>query len=91
MGKNVATEVNTEEKCIVYDYTVIAEALYSEDIGDYISYGISVHTEGREVERISDISDEQELVKGLAELCNREGLDVIHFRDVVEDFLNMSR
>ena len=87
MDKKVAVEVNTEEKSMIYDYTVIAEALYSEDIGDYISYGISVHTEGGEIERISDISDEQELVKGLAELCNREGLDVIHFKDVVEDFL----
>ena len=83
----ITAGVNTEEVGNVYIYTVIAEDGYHEDIGAYVSYGISACADGKEVERISDISDERGTVERLAELCNRESLDVIHLRDVVEDHL----
>ena len=36
---------------------------------------------------IPDISTDREQVEHLAELCNREGLEAVHLRDVVSDFI----
>ncbi len=72
----------------MFRYLPIAEHLHSDDIGDYIAFGISVlNSHHHEVERISDVSLHLKQIATLCEKCNTLALLPTHLRDVVEDFL----
>lgn len=66
-------------------YRVIEENLHNSEFGSYVAYGISVCDEDIILNYISDIFVEKERAEKLAKLCNKNGLDPIHLREVVED------
>ncbi len=70
-----------------YRYTIRKDRLTAEDGSLYTGYGIEIWEAGRRIKSVPDIflhiSDAEEL----AELCNRLGLDPIHFSEVVENQL----
>ena len=72
-------------------YQVVKEKLYNQDIGRYISYGITIYDytncNYHKLKTISDISTNEELVTKLAAMCTRGQLSPIHFMDVIEDFI----
>ena len=55
---------------------------YSLNDRTYTAYGIAF-----EDIRIDDLSFDKEAIDALVELYNRSGLDPLHLRDAVEDFL----
>lgn len=72
-----------------YKYVLTKTTYYN---GDHTrtSYGISaISTEDnvRILCSIEDISDEQDELAKLVELCNAEKLEIEHLQNVVEDFL----
>ena len=69
------------------EYLSKSETIYDEDIGSYVSYGITVRCDGEEILTISDVSTDRKKVERLAELCNDKGLSVCHIYDVIEDIL----
>lgn len=79
----------TEKTEKEYRYTAVCEKLYSDELGEYESYGIEIRKNGELVCRVSDISTDKDELERLAELCEREELSPIHIYDVIEDFLGM--
>lgn len=69
-----------------YHYVPVQETLTNE-LGTYVTYGISVRTVEEEIAFISDISTEWEEMQAFAEQCTRQQLDPLHLPDVIEDFL----
>ena len=69
-------------------YILIEEKITNEDIGTYISYGIELRYGEEIIDRISDIGTDREGIENLCRLCNDLKLSPIHFREVVEDYLN---
>lgn len=55
------------------------------------SYGVCVSQSGHWVDYALDLSRNYEEVKSLVVLCNKEGLHLIHFRDVLEDFFHVKQ
>ncbi|MCD7822866.1 MAG: DUF6514 family protein [Oscillospiraceae bacterium] len=53
------------------------------------TYGIAAVDSGEILAEISDISANRAALSELSQLMNREKLSLIHFKDVVEDFLFM--
>lgn len=66
-------------------YRVIEENLQNSEFGSYVAYGISVCDEDIILNYISDVFTEKERAEKLVKLCNKNGLDPIHLREVVED------
>ena len=69
------------------EYLPKDETCYDDDIGRYVTYGITVRCDGEEVLSISDISTDKEKVERLAKLCNDNQLSICHIYDVIEDIL----
>ena len=71
-----------------YRYSIVRGIFYSEDCGEYISYGIRL-TNGcfirREIETIHDVSTDISVVRKLVVSFNKHKLSPIHFKDAVED------
>ncbi len=73
----------------MYLYVPLEEHLHSNEIGDYISFGLILKDEnGKELNRISDISNDCFFVAELCRIFNMYQLSPIHLLDVIEDFLN---
>jgi len=70
-----------------YIYRVVSCVMTDRESGLYRTYGIEVCENGDPVETIQDISLDRDAVAGLVHTCNRERLEPMHLRDVVEDFL----
>ena len=76
-----------------YKY-VLTKTTYYNSEHTRTSYGIAVISTEDDVTiicSIDDISDEQEKVAKLVELCNTEKLEIEHLQNVVEDFLCVRR
>ena len=73
-----------------YLYTAVKQSLYSEELGEYKSYGIKVTSDGSDVGFIGDVSTEYDVVNKLCALCNEEQLSPEHFPEVIEDMLQNS-
>ena len=70
-------------------YVVFEEKFYSEEVGEYIGYGIICYNEfGQEVERIEDISLDKKFVRNLARKFNKFSLSAVHFMDAVLDAID---
>lgn len=71
-------------------YKVIEENLQNCEFESYVAYGISVYSEDKKMilDTISDIFLEKEKAEKLVELCNKNKLDPIHLREVVEDAIS---
>ena len=68
-------------------YDVEREIHVSRERGPYESFAICAFCGEREVARFSDVSTSRESLASLAERCNRGELSLVHFPDIVEDFL----
>ena len=69
----------------MYRYSVIEEHLFSEDLGEYTSFGLLVS--GDQEIRLSDISPNREFVTALAMQFNELQLSPIHLSEVIQDIL----
>ena len=76
----------TKGKAPCYRYVAVEESLLSEDGEPYVSYGIRVLSESKQIAYVSDIATDAEKVSALAELCTKLTLNPIHLSDVIEDF-----
>lgn len=73
----------------MYLYVPLEEHLHSNEIGDYLSFGLILKDEnGRELVKISDISTDEAFITEMCQLFNIHQLSPIHLLDVIEDFLN---
>ena len=74
-----------------YLYIAVKELLYSDDLGEYTTYGIRAleYREGslRETAFVSDVSVNHAFVKKLAADCTKHQLSPLHLLDVVLDRL----
>lgn len=72
----------------MFHYHLLKEILYSDELGEYISFGIQVTNQrGDKVASVSDISTKQDYVEELCRLFNKNNLSPLHLRDVIEDML----
>lgn len=71
----------------MYIYKVIKENLQNCEFGRYVAYGIAVCLKSTNIIliSISDVFLEKERAKRLVELCNKNNLELIHLKEVVED------
>ena len=63
-------------------YKVLEETVTDEEQGQRLTYGIIAGAAA-----VSDISDKREVVERLVELLNTRQVPLMHFKDVIEDFL----
>ena len=70
-----------------YRYVPVRETLTSDELGTYISYGLSVRAVEEEIAFVSDVTTEYEEIERLADLCTEKALDPLHLEDVLQDFL----
>jgi hypothetical protein len=70
-----------------YTYRPFTEKYYSEDLGYYVSHGISVFSHEKEVMRIPDVCTDLQRLSELCDRCTAEEADPIQILDIIEDFL----
>ena len=70
-----------------YLYVPLEESCFTDDAGEYISYGIAVTDDGGDAGKVSDVSTDLELVREICEKCNRGQLDPLQLREVIEDHI----
>ena len=78
---------NPAEEAGRYLYEAVQHTAISEEIGDYVTYGIRVSEDGRELSFTADVSTDGEAVERLAANCTDGQLAPIHLGDVIEDLL----
>ncbi len=66
-------------------YVCLESLCKSEDLGEYITYGIALAGAGAPY--IKDVSLDKNSVEALAEKLTRRELSPIHLMDAIEDFL----
>ncbi|MBP5166025.1 MAG: hypothetical protein ILP09_02045 [Oscillospiraceae bacterium] len=70
-------------------YGVFSEQISGSGLKDHTGWGIEArHGDGSPAGRISDISENRRYVELLAEMLNREEVEAVHLRDIVEDMLS---
>ena len=70
------------------EYCVVDENMYSEELGEYRSFGIEgKDVLGNTVVFCSDVSLDKSLVAELCGRCNELCLSPLHLLDVIEDSL----
>lgn len=87
MSNKLGTEPDARVCTQKIRYLTVRETLHSEESGEYVSYGISVRKEEREIAFVSDVSTQRDLVERLVWLCNQNGLYPEHLQDVVQDLI----
>ena len=75
------------QKKVRYRYVPVQETLTTDELGTYVTYGISVRTVEEEIAFISDVSTDYEEIERLADMCTAKALDPVHLGEVVQDFL----
>ncbi len=68
-----------------YTYKCIEQKLFSESIGNYITYGIEI-TEGNKI--INDVSCNREKACKIIELLNQYQVSPIHLNEVIENLIS---
>lgn len=68
-------------------YKPVSEILYHTDLGAYHSFGIEILQGEKRILFVADISTDRESVVKLAEICSQFQPSIIHFYDIVDDFL----
>ena len=67
---------------------ILIRDTYACDTDSHIGYGIAaVDHESKIVSAASDLSCNESEVAGLVKMCNELELSIVHFQDVIEDFL----
>ena len=75
------------QKNVSYRYVPVQETLKTDELGTYVTYGISVRTVEEEIAFVSDVSTVYEEIERLADMCTAKQLDPVHLGEVVQDFL----
>ena len=75
----------------IYRYEVHEESLFSQEMGNYKSFGIAAYCNGEMVTYISDVSLRRDDVEHLAELCTTFALSPVHMNDIVEDYFGQEK
>ena len=71
-------------------YKAVGKKRLKENCKDIFIYSIfALDSDGRRIAEIDDVSADKDAVAELVEIMNRECLSLVHFRDVVDDFLVM--
>lgn len=68
-----------------YIYEPIRQTVVSDDLGEYVTYGIRVLSNGKPLSLVTDVSTDMDTVERLSALCTKEQLDPIHLMDVISD------
>ncbi len=72
----------------MFRYLPIKESYYSDELGNYISFGIVVlNVSGSIITTVPDVSLDEKFVAELCCECTVNQLDPIHLLDVIEDRL----
>lgn len=79
----IAASQKTQE---VYLYILTSTTKYFDEIGKIKVYGIEVR-HGDITERIEDISSRKDIVISLLKKLETDKCSLLHFKDVVEDFV----
>lgn len=69
-------------------YITVTQTFKNQELGEYISFGISAMQNDTIIKTISDISLNIDTVNKMTELFNKYNLSPIHFSDAVEDLIN---
>ena len=85
--KNIVFRFVLPKKAGTPVYSIIKSRMSSEDLVMYITYGIRASQDGKILAEIKDISPDFKAVQALADKCNRYQVSLLHFQDVVEDFI----
>ena len=75
------------EKKVRYNYVPVQETLTTDELGTYVTYGLSVRAVEEEIAFVSDVSTVYEEIERLADMCTAKQLDPVHLGEVVQDFL----
>ena len=67
-------------------YLLREDIMHEEELGSYVSYGITCKSEAGE-EHARDVSTDRQRVTDMVERFNRYGLSPLHFYDAVEEEL----
>ena len=68
---------------------ILVRDTYSDDNGSHVGFGIiAVDRELNTISAALDLSCDESKVADLVCKCNELELSLVHFQDVVEDFLN---
>ena len=68
-------------------YRLVETKVTPEELGVYHTFGIEAVWGEKVLQRVEEISLHKDAIKTLIEKCNRGELSILHFMDVVEDFL----
>ena len=67
-------------------YKAVKERLFSSEIGEYTSYGISAFNADKKIIiHVSDVFSDYDEACNLADICNKYCLDPIQLPDIIED------
>lgn len=69
------------------EYEIKTEILCSEELGEYVTYGVNAYEGPVLVASVSDVSTDYEAVRELVRKINDGQLDPIHFSEVLADWL----
>ena len=86
MSKKFFSKSKSQEPKL-YLYEAVRQELRSDELGEYVTYGIRASSNEQQIAFVSDVSTDKQAVQHLAELCTSDQLDPIHLNDIVEDFL----
>ena len=68
---------------------ILIRGIYKDDVGTHTGYGIAATCDGSGIESVAlDLSCHENEVTELVRRCNELKLSLVHFQDVVEDFLS---
>lgn len=71
-------------------YRAVGKRCFSENCNDIFLYSIvALDSGGRKIAEIDDVSADKDAVAELIEIMNRSCLSLVHFKDVIDDFLVM--
>ena len=77
-----------EKEKIIVKYRLLIDTVRDDDGNQHTVYGIqSVSSDETVVLSISDISFDSQKAQVFVDLCNSLELSIIHFYDVLDDFL----
>lgn len=72
-------------------YKVIEQIIFSEEFGEYCTFGLQVEEISDNIHRetyiLHDIKTDENFVSEAAQLFNAEQLEAIHFEEVVQDII----
>ncbi len=71
-----------------YRYVPVQETLTSDELGTYVTYGISVRAVEEEIAFISDVCADFEEIRQLADICTEKQLAPEHISEVIYDFIS---